>query len=130
MSEDDSTEKTSEERLEALREFDLTPVTKRVEHRKDVPEEKAQELENKFKRFVKATVEYPEKTISPSPELDEYWHAFILDTVRYHEFCDRVLGRYMHHVPGNPTERNFEGYEESVKEDTIIEDGAEPYIHE
>lgn len=31
--------------------------------------------------------------------LDEAWHAFILDTPAYHDFCSEHLGGYVHHVP-------------------------------
>lgn len=37
--------------------------------------------------------------LPPSREIDEAWHAHILHTERYHEFCERVFGRYLHHRP-------------------------------
>ena len=35
----------------------------------------------------------------PSKVVDAYWHAFILDTRGYANWCDRALGRFLHHVP-------------------------------
>src|SRR6185369_17776993 len=35
----------------------------------------------------------------PSKAVDAYWHAFILDTNSYAEWCERTLGRFLHHVP-------------------------------
>ncbi len=35
----------------------------------------------------------------PSKIVDEAWHAFILDTRAYREFCQRAFGRYYDHVP-------------------------------
>jgi hypothetical protein len=35
----------------------------------------------------------------PSQAVDEAWHEFILMTRSYHDFCNAVLGRYLHHVP-------------------------------
>ena len=35
----------------------------------------------------------------PSKIVDAYWHAFILDTKGYADWCDRTLGRFLHHVP-------------------------------
>lgn len=29
------------------------------------------------------------------------WHAFILDTMRYEEFCQRLYGKTIHHRPSN-----------------------------
>lgn len=35
----------------------------------------------------------------PSKAVDALWHAFILDTRAYHDFCRHAFGRYFHHVP-------------------------------
>jgi hypothetical protein len=32
----------------------------------------------------------------PSKAVDAYWHAFILDTRSYAEWCERTLGRFLH----------------------------------
>lgn len=56
-----------------------------------------------FKRFLALPLVYPddhELPFVPSLPLDSLWHAFILNTPRYREFCDRVYGRYLDHVPG------------------------------
>lgn len=37
--------------------------------------------------------------LGPSDLVDIGWHAFILHTVDYAAFCDRVAGRFVHHVP-------------------------------
>lgn len=35
----------------------------------------------------------------PSQVVDDAWHAFILYTRAYKEFCRRALGRFLHHTP-------------------------------
>jgi hypothetical protein len=35
----------------------------------------------------------------PSQVADDLWHAFILDTRAYAEFCTRAFGRFLHHTP-------------------------------
>ena len=35
----------------------------------------------------------------PSLIVDDAWHAFILFTRTYKAFCDRALGRFLHHTP-------------------------------
>lgn len=107
-------EEEFETRLEALREFDLEPVTERL-RREGV--ENADELEMKFRRFAKLLLERPEEEFGLSAELDEYWHAFILDTVRYHRFCEAVFGDYLHHVPGDPLAVDPDEYAEGVEGD-------------
>lgn len=34
-----------------------------------------------------------------SPDVDDAWHALILDTREYAEFCERNFGRFIHHRP-------------------------------
>ena len=56
-----------------------------------------------FKRFLALPVLYPggqKYPFVPSLRLDALWHAFLLDTPRYREFCERVYGQYLDHVPG------------------------------
>ncbi len=55
-----------------------------------------------FKRFLALPLLYPgpqEFSFVPSLRLDALWHAFILNTPRYREFCERVYGQYLDHVP-------------------------------
>lgn len=123
MSTDDSradgsrelTEEEFDERLQELREFDLRPVTDRVREKRGY--ENAEELEMKFRRFAKLLLEQPDTEFGLSADLDEYWHAFILDTARYHRFCEAVFGGYLHHVPGDPLERDAEAYVEGIGND-------------
>lgn len=35
----------------------------------------------------------------PSQAADALWHAFILDTRAYREFCERAFGGFLHHIP-------------------------------
>jgi hypothetical protein len=37
--------------------------------------------------------------LSPSATVDIGWHTFILHTEGYREFCDRIAGRFIDHVP-------------------------------
>ncbi|RSM87539.1 hypothetical protein DMH04_11050 [Kibdelosporangium aridum] len=39
------------------------------------------------------------RPMSPSRLVDPGWHAFVLHTRDYREFCDRVAGRFIDHVP-------------------------------
>ncbi len=52
--------------------------------------------------FLLACARSPETPLAPSREVDHGWHAFILHTREYAEFCDRVAGRFIHHVPEEP----------------------------
>lgn len=48
----------------------------------------------------------------PSQAVDVAWHEFILFTRHYHYFCDKALGRFLHHTPA-----------EAMKSQTIAETG-------
>ncbi|GAB3958568.1 hypothetical protein GCM10029978_003760 [Actinoallomurus acanthiterrae] len=37
--------------------------------------------------------------LAPSPMVDIGWHTFVLHTKEYGEFCERVAGRFIHHLP-------------------------------
>jgi len=39
------------------------------------------------------------KLAMPSQAVDDAWHEFILFTRNYKDFCQRGLGRFLHHVP-------------------------------
>jgi len=52
--------------------------------------------------FLAACAANPGAGLAPSPEVDKGWHAFILHTADYAEFCDRVVGRFIHHLPYDP----------------------------
>ncbi|MEU6631728.1 hypothetical protein ABZ905_26125 [Streptomyces parvus] len=49
--------------------------------------------------FLAASATLPGAQLSPSKAVDAGWHTFILHTVDYAEFCERVAGRFIHHVP-------------------------------
>ncbi|UGY92258.1 glycine-rich domain-containing protein [Streptomyces gobiensis] len=38
--------------------------------------------------------------LSPSPLVDDFWHAFLLHTKAYQDFCERTFGTFVHHQPG------------------------------
>lgn len=51
--------------------------------------------------------------LAPSALVDIGWHAFILHTHDYADFCQRIAARFLHHVP---TEAN----ESATARDTLV----------
>ncbi|GAA4619867.1 hypothetical protein GCM10023196_001610 [Actinoallomurus vinaceus] len=49
--------------------------------------------------FLQACALNPGAGLGPSPAVDIGWHTFVLHTREYAEFCQRVAGRFIHHVP-------------------------------
>lgn len=42
---------------------------------------------------------YSSENLPPSLDIDAAWHAHILFTEKYIEFCNNVFGKYLHHHP-------------------------------
>lgn len=49
--------------------------------------------------YLKAVADNPTIRIVPDISVDPGWHAFIEHTHEYAEFCERLAGRFIHHVP-------------------------------
>lgn len=49
--------------------------------------------------FLASSAEYTAEPLAPTPTVDIGWHAFILYTREYTQFCHAVAGRFIHHVP-------------------------------
>jgi hypothetical protein len=66
------------------------------------PHQYAERIMEQALAFLYACAHNPGAGLTPSPEVDLGWHAFILDTHTYGEFCQRVAGRFLHHNPEEP----------------------------
>jgi hypothetical protein len=47
-----------------------------------------------------AACDYADKPLSPSPLVDDFWHAFLLHTKAYRQFCGENFNRFLDHQPG------------------------------
>jgi anti-sigma regulatory factor (Ser/Thr protein kinase) len=65
-------------------------------------EDTAERIIEQTLAFLTACARYPDWHLSPSETVDAGWHAFILHTADYAEFCDRIAGRFIHHRPNGP----------------------------
>jgi hypothetical protein len=59
--------------------------------------------------FLCACAESHTRRLAPSELVDIGWHAFILHTREYAEFCQRIAGRFLHHVPTEPGDVGAQG---------------------
>lgn len=51
--------------------------------------------------FLKACADNPTTALAPSMAVDLGWHAFVLHTADYADFCQQIAGRFIHHVPSD-----------------------------
>jgi hypothetical protein len=60
----------------------------------------AEEAVKQYRRFLFLNKKYgSEFTLPPSEDIDHAWHAHILYTNDYFDFCKKVFGEYLHHRP-------------------------------
>lgn len=65
----------------------------------EISEPTARRIVGQAAAFIAASGRLPGQSLAPSELVDYGWHAFILHTVDYAEFCERVTGGFVHHVP-------------------------------
>lgn len=95
---------TQEDRVEALEFLDLSQVRRKLQE--DPPEgkgwtaEQSLEAEKWYRRYLFLIVKYPNGTKHvPNRQIDDFWHAHILDTKAYARDCESVFGYFLHHYP-------------------------------
>ncbi len=76
----------------------LIVTTMRAQH-PEVTEERAELGTGQMAAFLTASAA-ADHPLSPSPEVDDYWHAFVLNTEAYMAWCLEMFGRMVHHKPG------------------------------
>lgn len=73
----------------------------RIVHEDHVDTEGAERVLVQALAFLKACALNPDAGLAPSRAVDVGWHAFVLHTREYNEFCHRVAGRFIHHTPND-----------------------------
>jgi hypothetical protein len=83
----------------ALESFDLWFVEERLERKGLVPPERRSRALQEFRRYM-ALVGLGYRGLGMlDPDVDEVWHAFLLFTREYADFCQSAFGSFIHHVP-------------------------------
>jgi hypothetical protein len=71
-------------------------VVQRFALKNDLPRQQADNLFTELEAFLgKASDQF----LSPTKEIDDAWHEFILHTQLYGEYCVSRFGEFIHHVP-------------------------------
>jgi hypothetical protein len=78
----------------------------RIVEDREVDRKLAERILDQAISFLRLVASNPEELFSPSPSVDIGWHAFILYTRPYADFCERVAGRFIHHEPSD--DKDFE----------------------
>jgi hypothetical protein len=98
------TTKPEHEVVAAIHVLDLESVKARImdpERGKGWTRDYADGIAAAYKNFLYMLVKHPDDTsdILLSEDVDEFWHAHILQTMKYADDCERVFGNFLHHNP-------------------------------
>jgi len=98
------TNRPVEQSVAAIRALDLDPIRLRVtdaELGEGWSPAYADNIELAYRNYLTMLVKHPEdaEDIVVSKDVDEFWHAHILHTMKYTEDCEKVFGTYLHHNP-------------------------------
>jgi hypothetical protein len=86
-------------RLAMLEREDLAYLARRVALRCAVPLSKAMRAVDAYKKYVALHMAEPFNAHPMSGLVDEIWHEHILHTREYAQFCSRIIGWFLHHIP-------------------------------
>ena len=109
------TDRPVDQVIAAIQALDLEPVKQRVTDPKlgeGWARAYADSIEIAYKNYLTMLVKYQDdaEDILLSEDVDEFWHTYILQTIKYTEDCESVFGRYLHHTPhiGEVTQEDVE----------------------
>ncbi len=120
---------TVEKTVAAIFALDLEPIKFKLMSKEDGygwSKEQADHYEQEYRRFLALVVKYPDETIVPSVSVDKFWHAHILDTMKYADDCEKVFGYFLHHYPYF----GLRGEEDAARQEEAVAAGRRLYEKE
>lgn len=84
---------------ELIRPVLFRRLSRTVQEREDIDSVTADRVVEQALSFLSACALNPNARLAPSRLVDAGWHAFLLHTADYAEFCQRIAGRFIHHLP-------------------------------
>lgn len=91
--------KSVEQLKQTIENLDLSMIINKMVSHQGWSRKDAEEACRFYRNFLFLSAKYPEKMLTPSKEIDEFWHNHILDTEKYPIDCQNVFGSYFHHYP-------------------------------
>jgi hypothetical protein len=94
------------ERIDIIDSEDYSGVISKVkEEHPELNTEKLEEGILALKQYYAVALLDPKNEHAVSDKVDPFWHAHILHTKQYTDFCNRVFGHYIHHTPLNHADK-------------------------
>ncbi|WP_433338195.1 glycine-rich domain-containing protein [Spirillospora sp. CA-294931] len=102
-------------------------LARRVSVEHGVSQDQAEKIMVQALAFLWACAQHPSLHLAPPFDVDWGWHMFILHTKAYAAFCDRVVGRFIHHEPADGQEDGGEAIQRTA---AIMRDAGLPVDEE
>jgi len=91
---------TLEQAKEYIYSMDFSDIINKLVVHQGWSRKEAEDLCQIYRNFLYLNKKYDnEGPLPPSEELDEFWHAHILDTKKYRQDTMAIFGRYFDHYP-------------------------------
>ena len=100
---------------QAIENWDLRSTQERLINIEGCHPDDVKEVMVQYRRYLWLRRKYYDngKELPPSKCIDEAWHAHVLHTAEYHQFCSEVFGEYLHHHPHRAHEASTEALEKA-----------------
>lgn len=90
------------ELLDKTSKLDLSKIKARVTKENSWTDEHASVVENQYKMFFSLIGSNLGDGLSPpTTDIDLFWHAHIIHTMKYAKDCKSIHGKFLHHHPLN-----------------------------
>ncbi|WP_410611559.1 glycine-rich domain-containing protein [Amycolatopsis sp. lyj-109] len=86
-------------------------LVSRIAAEEVITRELAERIMDQALAFLYACAGNRGERLAPSSAVDIGWHTFLLYTKEYEDFCRRVSGRFIHHVPDDGRAQDGHGDE-------------------
>lgn len=82
-----------------IQQLDLSKIMRKIQGKEGWDDARTKSAEMKYRQFLFMGLKYPGVPMVPDKDIDEVWHAHILDTKKYRMDCKAIFGRFIDHVP-------------------------------
>ncbi len=89
----------AKKKFEEIMTYDMSKIRQYLMANDHLTQSYTKMLEVEWKKFVTAIFMNEGKEITITAPLDTFAHAIVLHTTEYKDFCENVLGMYIHHYP-------------------------------
>lgn len=93
------TQVVPEKSIQAIQNLEFANIRGRLQAEKHWSKKKVDAAEMWYKRFLMLALKYPDMVLVPAEEVDEFFHAHVLDTQRYRKETKQIFGRFLDHTP-------------------------------